>query len=65
LESQVSKATTKKVDTPKMSTTKSKKQLLVKKDTDLWKAYDFLFPGGKLSKLIKIFNIYKKNLPID
>lgn len=31
---------------------------------DLWKAYDFLFPGGKLAKLIKINNIYKNNLPI-
>jgi hypothetical protein len=31
---------------------------------DLWKPYDFLFPGGKLAKLIKINNIYKKNLPI-
>lgn len=30
----------------------------------MWKAYDFLFPGGKLAKLIKISNIYKKNLPI-
>lgn len=31
---------------------------------ELWKPYDFLFPGGKLAKLIKITNIYKKNLPI-
>ena len=31
---------------------------------ELWKAYDFLFPGGKLAKLIKINNIYKKNLPL-
>lgn len=31
---------------------------------DLWKAYDFLFPGGKLAKLIKVTNIYKKNLPV-
>ena len=31
---------------------------------DLWKAYDFLFPGGKLAKLIKVSNIYKKNLPL-
>ena len=31
---------------------------------DLWKPYDFLFPGGKLAKLIKINNIYKKNMPI-
>ena len=31
---------------------------------DLWKPYDFLFPGGKLAKLIKVNNIYKKNLPI-
>ncbi len=31
---------------------------------DLWKPYDFLFPGGKLAKLIKVNNVYKKNLPI-
>ena len=31
---------------------------------ELWKPYDFLFPGGKLAKLIKINNIYKNNLPI-
>lgn len=32
---------------------------------DLWKPYDFLFPGGKLAKLIKVNNIYKKNLPVE
>lgn len=31
---------------------------------ELWKPYDFLFPGGKLAKLIKVNNIYKKNLPV-
>lgn len=31
---------------------------------ELWKPYDFLFPGGKLAKLIKVNNIYKKNLPL-
>lgn len=31
---------------------------------EVWKAYDFLFPGGKLAKLIKVSNIYKKNLPV-
>eukprot|EP00919_Chromeraceae_sp_WS-2016_P051305 GHVR01121658.1.p1 GENE.GHVR01121658.1~~GHVR01121658.1.p1 ORF type:complete len:149 (+),score=14.49 GHVR01121658.1:200-646(+) len=30
----------------------------------LWKPYDFLFPGGKLAKLIKVNNIYKKNIPL-
>ncbi len=34
------------------------------KNNELWKPFDFLFPGGKLAKLIKIYNIYKKNLPI-
>jgi hypothetical protein len=29
-----------------------------------WKPYDFLFPGGKLAKLIKVNNVYKKNLPL-
>jgi hypothetical protein len=31
---------------------------------ELWKPYDFLFPGGKLAKLIKVANVYKKNLPV-
>jgi len=30
---------------------------------EVWKPYDFLFPGGKLAKLIKVHNVYKKNLP--
>ena len=34
------------------------------KKEELWKPYDFLFPGGKLAKLIKINNIYKNNLPL-
>jgi hypothetical protein len=34
------------------------------KGDELWKAYDFLFPGGKLAKLIKVSNVYKNNLPI-
>jgi hypothetical protein len=35
-----------------------------KDNEELWKPYDFLFPGGKLAKLIKVHNVYKKNLPI-
>jgi hypothetical protein len=31
---------------------------------EIWKPYDFLFPGGKLAKLIKVNNVYKKNLPL-
>jgi hypothetical protein len=40
---------------------KSQVKTIVKEE--LWKPYDFLFPGGKLAKLIKVNNIYKKNLP--
>lgn len=41
---------------------KSQVKTIVKEE--LWKPYDFLFPGGKLAKLIKVNNIYKKNLPV-
>ncbi len=34
-----------------------------KKEQELWKAYDFLFPGGKLAKLVKVHNIYRKSQP--
>lgn len=37
---------------------------VAKSKEELWKPYDFLFPGGKLAKLIKVANIYKKNLPV-
>ena len=35
------------------------------KDEPLWKVYDFLFPSGRVAKLVKISDMYVKNLPIQ
>ena len=35
------------------------------KEEPLWKVYDFLFPSGRVAKLVKISDMYVKNLPIQ